>query len=192
MISGINSVISFKNEETVKNTASQPAETSIKNENTTVNDTFTLSDKKETPLTEAIKEEKTAQNSQISEESISKKITETPKKNSFKEGAAKVTKFLAVSEEITKGIGKGTIGAALVGAIGLTLSWFTSALPKGFKKGIKFTEPFKHPLKSMNKTHKIVTATAAAIVFAHQIFKGVLKSNQRKANIDHKLNIKHD
>lgn len=187
MISGINSTLNFKNEETVKNISPQASDAKSKIENITFsNDMFVPAVEKE-----SIKEQSNNNPETISEIKSEKGI-ETPKKNSFKEFAAKVSKFFVTSEEVTKGIGKGTLYGGLIGALGLGLSWFTSALPKGFKRGTKFTEPFMHPVKSMNKTHKIVTATLAGSVFVHQIVKAVLKSNQRKANIDHKLNIKHD
>lgn len=184
MISGINSAINFKNNENIQN--STPRDKEIKSDNNSVVKTITdkvQPDKFEESSKPEIKEDVPQNN----HEEIKK-----TKIDKFKEKTAKVSKFFVTSEEVTKGIGKGTLYGGLTGALGLGLSWFTSALPKGFKRGTKFTEPFKHPIKSMNKTHKIVTATVAASVFVHQIVKAVLKSNQRKANIDHKLNIKHD
>lgn len=176
MISGINSAINFKNKETVQ--ISAPFNKEIKSDNK--------------PAGENITDNVQPDKFEVSSKPEIKEDVPKTKIDNFKEKTAKVSKFFVTSEEVTKGIGKGTLYGGLIGALGLGISWFTTALPKGFKRGTKFTEPFKHPIKSMNKTHKIVTATLAGSVFVHQIVKAVLKSNQRKANIDHKLNIKHD
>lgn len=180
MISGIHSCVNFKSitvsdkvdNDMVNNINGQTILEELNDKKKQDSDTFITDKKQEKPVEK--------NNSEVGE----------VKENSIKKGVAKVSKFFVVSEEITKGIGKGILGAAFAGVLGLTISWFTSALPKGFKKGVKLTEPFKHPIKSMNKTHKIVTATVAALIFFQQLAKAILKSNQRKANIDHKLNIK--
>ena len=192
MISGIHSCVNFKSitvsdkvdNDMVNNINGQTILEELNDKKKQDSDTFITDKKQEKPVEKKF----TTKETKIQEKNNSE-VGEV-KENSIKKGVAKVSKFFVVSEEITKGIGKGTLGAAFAGAIGLTLSWFTSALPKGFKKGTKLAEPFKHPIKSMNKTHKIVTATVAALIFFQQLAKAILKSNQRKANIDHKLNIK--
>lgn len=107
----------------------------------------------------------------------------------FRKGLASIAKFFTATEEITKGTAKGAVYGTMTGFGCLAAGWLFGALPKGLKKGGSLKETFKHPIKSMGTTAKVISGLAAASVAVYHIVKGKLQANQRNAFVDQKLNL---
>lgn len=112
------------------------------------------------------------------------------KKGRFKNFIANVAKFFTKTSEMTKASTKAMWYGTLTGGATLFSFWVLDALPKQIKNKA-FKKAFKEPLKSIGTKGKIISAVAALGVATFHIIKGVLNSNQRAANVDHKLNISH-
>lgn len=117
--------------------------------------------------------------------------TEPAKRKGVREDISKIAKFFTTLSEMTKatfkaiGYGALTVGASLLGF------WTFGAVPRGFAKGNNILDTFKHPIKSISKKGKVVTALLGLGVASYHIIKGKLISNQRTANVDHQLKTGH-
>ncbi len=119
-----------------------------------------------------------------------KRRGEKPK--TLKERGADVWKFFASANAFTQAIVKGLAYGVATGAAILAGSWLFNTLPKAFtKEGPKFVEIFKHPIKNINKSGKVLASIGTILVAGYHAVKGKLDANQRTAAIDHKLKTGH-
>ena len=58
-------------------------------------------------------------------------------------------------------------------------------------KNKELKRAFVEPLKTISTKGKVVAAVAALAVASIHIIKGVLRSNQRAANVEHQLDVEH-
>ena len=72
-------------------------------------------------------------------------------------------------------VAKGIVQGAAVGAGFLGMSWIFNVLPKVSKKGPKFMEVLKHPLKHMDKSGKIIAASMGALMLGYTVLSEILK-----------------
>ena len=119
------------------------------------------------------------------------KNTETKKeKSGFRNFIGNVAKFFTTAGEMIKASAKALWYGSLTGGATLLGLWAVSGLPKQIKnKSLK--KAFTEPLKSIGTKGKIIAGVATFAVASFHIIKVVLNSNQRKANVEHKLDISH-
>ena len=120
-----------------------------------------------------------------------------PKKASFiRRAISGVAKFFAATGQMIKATAKALFYGATTAVGTLAGAWLVGTLPRAVKAG-KFAknggwqEIFKHPIKNVSKTGKIVTGVLTAGVMALHLIKGWLKSNEKTANIDHRWKTGH-
>lgn len=115
---------------------------------------------------------------------------EKKKKTTFREKIANVAKFFTTASEMTKASAKALWYGTATGGATLAAFWALGAVPKQIKNKA-FKKAFTEPLKSVSTKGKVVAALAALAVATVHIIKGVLKSNQRAANVEHQLDVEH-
>ena len=116
---------------------------------------------------------------------------EEKKPSGFREDISKIAKFFTSLNEMTKASFKAVGYGALTSAVSLAGFWAFDAVPRGFKKGNKILDAFKHPIKNISTKGKVITAILGLGVAAYHIIKGLLITNQRTANVDHQLKTGH-
>ena len=119
--------------------------------------------------------------------------TKAPKKRKgFMEGISNITKFFVSLGEMTKASIKAAWYGGLTMLGGLAGFWAFGALPQTYKSAEgSLTKIFTESFKNISKTGKIISGVAAAGVATYHIIKGILKMNQRTANVDHALKTGH-
>ena len=113
------------------------------------------------------------------------------KPSGFREDISKKAKLFTSLNEMTKASFKAAGYGALTSAVSLAGFWAFGAVPRGFKKGNKILDAFKHPIKNISTKGKVITAVLGLGVAAYHIIKGLLITNQRTANVDHQLKTGH-
>lgn len=113
------------------------------------------------------------------------------KRSGFREDISKIAKFFTTLSEMTKATFKAAGYGLLTGAVSLAGFWAFGAVPRGFKQGNALIDVFKHPVRSISKKGKVVTALATLGVAGYHLIKGKLTANQRTANVDHQLKTGH-
>lgn len=112
------------------------------------------------------------------------------KKGGFRQGIAKVAKFFTTASEMTKASAKALWYGTTSGAATLAAFWALGAIPKQIKNK-SFKKAFTEPLKSISTKGKVISGVVALAVATVHIIKGILKSNQRAANVEHQLDVEH-
>lgn len=115
---------------------------------------------------------------------------EAKKDNGFINGISKIAKFFVSLDEMTKASIKAVLGGAATAAGTLAAFWIAGTLPRAVSQN-RWKDAFKAPLKNTSKTGKITAGVLAAAVATYHIIRGILKMNQRTANVDHSLKTGH-
>ena len=114
------------------------------------------------------------------------------KPSKFINGISNIAKFFASVGEIAKGVGKGLLYGTTTAVATLGGFFLLGGLPKAAKNGKEaIKEAFKHPLKNVSRTGKVVAAILSTGVAATHVIKGILNKNQRNSDIEHKLQTGH-
>ena len=115
---------------------------------------------------------------------------EKKKKGGLRNAIAKVAKFFTTASEMTKATAKALWYGTATGGATLATFWALGALPRQMKNK-ELKRAFVEPLKTISTKGKVVAAVAALAVASIHIIKGVLRSNQRAANVEHQLDVEH-
>ena len=115
---------------------------------------------------------------------------EDKKKGGLRNTIANVAKFFTTASEMTKASAKALWYGTTSGAATLAAFWALGAIPKQIKNK-SFKKAFTEPLKSISTKGKVIAAVVALAVATVHIIKGILKSNQRAANVEHQLDVEH-
>ena len=147
------------------------------------------------PMPQAVEVAPPQAEDQVQFQPVAQEVVEEPKeekkkKTTFREKIANVAKFFTTASEMTKASFKALwYGTATAGGT-LAAFWALGAVPKQIKNKA-FKKAFTEPIKSISTKGKIVAGVAALAVATVHIIKGVLKSNERAANVEHKLDVEH-
>lgn len=114
-------------------------------------------------------------------------------RRTYRESVGDVTKFAAKTGEMTKASLKAIMYGAAAEAGMLAANWIFKSLPNAArgKSKMTFWQSIRHPLRSISKAGKWWSAGVAVCVAGYHVTRGILKSNQKTANIDHQLKIGH-
>jgi len=115
---------------------------------------------------------------------------EKKKKGGLRNTIAKIAKFFTTASEMTKASAKALWYGTTSGAATLAGFWALGAVPKQIKNK-SFKKAFTEPLKSISTKGKVIAGLVALAVASVHIIKGVLRSNQRAANVEHQLDVEH-
>lgn len=118
---------------------------------------------------------------------------ESYKHHPARETVGDISKFAVKTGEMTKASFKAVMYGLTAEVAMLTANWLFKSLPRAAKgkTEMSFWQTIKHPIKSISKAGKWASAGVALCVAGYHIARGVLKSNQRTANVDHQLKIGH-
>ena len=147
------------------------------------------------PMPSAAQVAPTQDEDQVQFQPVTQEVVEEPKeekkkKTTFREKIANVAKFFTTAGEMTKATFKALWYGSTTAAGTLAAFWALGAVPRQIKNKA-FKKAFTEPLKSISTKGKVVAALAALAVGTVHIVKGVLKSNERAANVEHKLDVEH-
>lgn len=120
-------------------------------------------------------------------------VSEPSIRRQYREKVGTVTKFAVKTSEMTQASVKAVGYGALTGIGFMFANWIFKAIPKSIngKGEMGFWKTLAHPFSSVSKRGKWVSGVAALCVAGWHITKGLLKSNQKTANVDHQLKIGH-
>lgn len=118
-----------------------------------------------------------------------------PKKSLWmmgKEAVAGIWKFFTVTGTLAKATARGLWQGAITGAAVLASSIVLRGTKAVIKKEIKFSDIFKHPMKTAGLGGKLLALSAGGLVLTGHIVAGKLKANQKSAVIEHKVDVPHE
>ena len=118
-------------------------------------------------------------------------VMENPKVSPVRGVLSNIAKAFVSTTQMTQATIKAVVYGFITGSIVAGYKYVTTAIPAAFKEGGSIIETLEHPARSIGWKGNFMAGVAALGVASYHIMRGMLKTNQGTANVDHQLYTGH-